>query len=257
LVELLVVIATIGILACLLFPTFSGARSRSLDVSCLSNLRQLQYCWHLYTMDNDDHVVPNNSVVAIPGSGSDVASGASWCAGSPRYDTNTTHIEKGLLFEYNRSVSIYRCPADRSTVEDGNGNKLSQLRNRSYNLSQSMNGYPDYDPIMRDYIPSFDKLTSIQEPDPANALVFIDEHADTMYDALFGMPTEHYDGSQTWWDLPGDRHAQGSNLSFADGHAERWKWAVPKTFRGWVQPILADELPDWQRLKKAMKQHMH
>jgi prepilin-type processing-associated H-X9-DG protein len=202
--------------------------------------------------------VPNNSVVSLTSSGigSQLASGASWCAGSPRYDTAATNIENALLFPYNRSVAIYHCPADDSTIETADGTPLGSLRNRSYNMSQSVNGYPEFDVVMRDYIPSFKRLGAIRNPDVSSCLVFIDEHADTMYDALFGMPTDFYDGSQTWWDLPANRHKQGANLSFADGHVEHWRWMTPKVFRQWIQPVTEEELPDWQRVKKAMKQWM-
>src|SRR6187551_129770 len=95
LVELLVVITIIAILAALLFPGLSRGKSRALDVACLSNLKQLQICWQNYTVDNNDRLPPNNSVVAIPGSSNSLAASASWCAGSPRYDTNTINIENG------------------------------------------------------------------------------------------------------------------------------------------------------------------
>jgi prepilin-type N-terminal cleavage/methylation domain-containing protein/prepilin-type processing-associated H-X9-DG protein len=258
LIELLVVIAIIGILAVLLLPVLSKSRTRALTTVCLSNIKQLQICWQMYPEDNNDLLVPNNSVVAISGSGtSTLASGATWCAGSPRYDLTTTNIENGLLFPYNRSVAIYRCPADLSRVEDKDGKELSELRNRSYNMSQSVNGFPEFDPVLRHYIPAFKKLTQIRNPGPANCLVLIDEHADTMYDSLFGMPTDHYDGSRTWWDLPANRHNQGANLSFADGHVERWKWTQPKIFRQWIQPVTTEELPDWQRLRASMRQTMN
>lgn len=256
LIELLVVIAIVGILAALLLPTLSKAKSKASNITCIANLKQLQVCWQIYTMDNEDRLVPNNSVTSVPGSGTALASGASWCYGSPRYDTNTANIQNGLLFPYNRAVSIYHCPADDSKIEDGSSNRLTQLRNRSYNMSQSVNGFPEYDSVMRDYIPCFRKLARISNPNPAECLVFIDEHADTMYDALFGMPTDFYDGSQTWWDLPANRHSQGANLSFADGHVEHWKWSAPKIFRSWIQPVQPEEMPDWRRIKALMKQTM-
>lgn len=256
LIELLVVIATLGILAAMLLPTFSQAKGKAANVACISNLKQLQVCWQMYAMDNEDRLPPNNSVTAVPSSGSTLATGASWCIGSPRYDTNTANIQAGVLYPYNRAAGIYHCPADDSTVEDHNGTRLTQLRNRSYNMSQSVNGFPEYDSVMRDYIPCFRKVTLIADPDPAGCLVFIDEHADTMYDALFGMPTDFYDGSQTWWDLPANRHSQGANLSFADGHVEHWKWTTPKIFRSWIQPVQSDEMHDWLRIKAAMKQKM-
>jgi prepilin-type N-terminal cleavage/methylation domain-containing protein/prepilin-type processing-associated H-X9-DG protein len=255
LIELLVVIAILAVVASILMPTLSRGKEKAQSVACLSNLKQLQTCWHMYTVDFQDFLPPNNSVVAAS-SGASVAAGASWCAGSPRYDTTTTNIENGVLFPYSRSVAIYHCPSDDSTVENSAGAKLPLLRNRSYNMSQSVNGFPDYDLVMRDYIPAFRKLGRIANPNAAECLVFIDEHADTMYDALFGMPTDHYDGSQTWWDLPGNRHGQAANLTFADGHVEHWRWRVPKVFRSWIQPVTPEELPDWRRLKNSMKQQM-
>jgi len=48
----------------------------------------------------------------------------------------------------------------------------------------------------------------------------------------------------------------GGNLCFADGHAERWKWVVPKVFSEWLQDVPAAEMPDWLRVKACIKQTM-
>jgi prepilin-type N-terminal cleavage/methylation domain-containing protein len=53
LVELLVVIAILAILAALLLPVFSHARSRARMTSCLSNLRQIGLGMRLYLQDWD------------------------------------------------------------------------------------------------------------------------------------------------------------------------------------------------------------
>ena len=256
LIELLVVIAIIAILAALLLPALARAKERAQSAACLNNLKQLETCWHLYLLDNDDRLVPNNSVASSSPSNA-VAAGASWCPGSPRYDTTTSNIESGLLFLYNRSVAIYHCPADHSTIEDSSGNKLPQLRNRSYNQSQSVNGYPEYDSFILTHIPCFKKLTEVTAPNVAQCLVFIDELEETMLDGEFGMPTAYYDGTTMWWDMPANRHNQGANLCFGDGHAEHWRWVAPKTFVQWLQPVSAAELPDWLRLKAAVKQKMN
>src|SRR6516225_2505870 len=78
LIELLVVIAIIAILAALLLPVLAKAKVRGQTLSCLNNLKQLETCWHLYALDNNDVLPPNNSVADIL-SGNPLASAASWC----------------------------------------------------------------------------------------------------------------------------------------------------------------------------------
>src|SRR2546430_4285907 len=67
LIELLVVIAIIAILAALLLPALSKAKAQALNVACLNNLKQLQVCCHLYALDNNDRLPPNNFVYSIAG----------------------------------------------------------------------------------------------------------------------------------------------------------------------------------------------
>jgi prepilin-type processing-associated H-X9-DG protein len=57
-----------------------------------------------------------------------------------------------------------------------------------------------------------------------------------------------------WCDLPSDRHGQAGNLSFADGHVERWKWAAPKLFRQIGQPpSSAADMKDFRRIQAAVR----
>jgi len=271
LIELLVVIAIIAILAAMLLPALSKAKSRAQTTSCFNNLKQLGICWHSYAHDNNDVLAPNNSVVAAPPV-PPLLQGASWALADPAKQM----VQEGLLFDYNRSLDIYRCPADRSTLgEDANGKLprngfgsfdgsvgggggIGAPRARSYNMSQSVNGYPDYDPIIFQFIPMFKKLAEIKTPNPVNCLVFIDEQEYTMIDSQFGMPTDFFDGGTpfSWWDSPADRHNQASNLSFADGHVATKRWKVPKNSRAFIGgPIdRPSEEPDWYFMKSCIKQ---
>jgi prepilin-type processing-associated H-X9-DG protein/prepilin-type N-terminal cleavage/methylation domain-containing protein len=256
LIELLVVIAIIVILAAMLLPVLSRAKSQAQSIACLNNLKQLQLCWQLYLTDNKDYLVPNNSVAYIGGSTPPVR-GVSWLPdvdASIEYDPS--NIVNGLLYQYNTSLKIYHCPADQSRLEDGNGQVLPQFRWRSYNMSQSVNGYPEFDPDLFKYLPMYKRFTEIRHPVPSDLFVLIDENSDTQLDAEFGCPPagSPYFEQNVWWDMPSSRHNQGANLSFADGHVEHWKWRVPKIFHEWVQPVPPEEMPDYTRIQGAMKQ---
>jgi prepilin-type N-terminal cleavage/methylation domain-containing protein/prepilin-type processing-associated H-X9-DG protein len=252
LIELLVVIAIIAILAALLLPALARAKDRARTTTCLNNLKQLDAAWHLYVVDYNDMVVPNNSI-STPST--QFVAGASWYIGDARTDPTTTNIVNGLLYQYNRSPGIYHCPADRSTITNANGTPLPQLRNRSYNLSQSVNGYPDYSSTLPLLVHMFSKFTAIRYPDPPTCLLFIDELEESLIDAEFGMPTAYHGNLTTWSDLPANRHNQGADLSFADGHVEHWKWVAPKVYTVVPpQPVRPDEWPDYNRLRQTILQ---
>jgi len=256
LIELLVVMAIIAILAAFLLPALNAAKIRAQSTVCRNNLYQLNLCLHLYVTDNHDYFVPNNSIAVAGIPGMSLSSGLSWLPDlNAVTEIDPSNIINGLLFQYNRSLPIYHCPADRSTLQLPGGQPYPHLRWRSYNLSQSINGDPEADPLYFPLIPAWTKYTAVRQPEPSRLFVFIDENADTIEDAEFGNPPigSIFPPNQ-WWDMPSDRHMQGANLSFVDGHVDHWKWQVSKTFRSWIQSVPPEEMPDFQRIQNAMKQ---
>jgi prepilin-type processing-associated H-X9-DG protein len=268
LIELLVVIAVIAILAAILLPALSRAKEAGRSIACRSNLKQLQLCWHMYADDYGGVLVPNDWIATLTFSTNGTVTPqdtmqTSWCAGNARTDADTTYIKQGLLYPYNTSTAIYHCPSDLSTIEDANQNPLPQLRTRSYNMSQSVNGYG----FLTNYYmnppgavdasqPCFQKYSSITNPPPSRLFVFIDENEVTLEDDQFGYPSPGDGMTGYWWDMPSNRHNQGANLSFADGHVEHWRWnapMIPQYPEGYIQPVAPGGWADYTRVGNAMR----
>ena len=84
--------------------------------------------------------------------------------------------------------------------------------------------------------------------------MLIDTHEDDIWDSTFGIFSANSYWKDYWLDLPADRHEQGVNLSFADGHVEHWRWRAPKHFRTVFQH--ADDggdRMDLRRLQECVK----
>jgi prepilin-type processing-associated H-X9-DG protein/prepilin-type N-terminal cleavage/methylation domain-containing protein len=257
LVELLVVISILALLLAILIPALSRARAKGREIVCMNNLKQLQTCAKLYSLDNDDFLLPNRYVYYLdtqqPADG--FSKDWTWCPGLAPFDTTTDNIKHGLLYRYNTSTEIYHCPSDFSHVRTEDGKLLSMRRTRSYNLSQSINGLPYSDDTLT--LPSFAKESEIDNPPPSELLFFVGVHEDSILDSHFGIPPRGWrfaEDPPSWWDLPAGRHSQGCNFSFADGHVEHWHWATPKIFTELGQAVRDDgEIKDYLRVQRGVK----
>jgi|SRR5215831_9583343 len=212
LVELLIVVATLGILAALLLPVLNKAKARALRAQCSSNLRQLTIAWNSYFQENNGRLAEtyqtNNPYAWVQGN-MKIASEA----------PDPSLIRKGTLFPYSRDVGIYHCPTDT-----GVGGEKPVVPARSYSINCFM-GARDFDlpfsiPGAEAYIPFFAKDSDLKRPSEMWVLIDEDEHS--IDDGFFIVDPS----GQKWFDLPANspnRHVNTFALAFADGHCATWR----------------------------------
>ena len=244
LIELLVVMSVIAILVGLLLPALSRAKAKSNGIACLNNLKQLQTCWQMYVDDHQDRVPPNYSLLT---NGAWRSTSDSWIGNSSApHDADTLPLQSGLLFkyDYNRSTALYHCPADKSHVRTLEGKLLGQLRTRSYSMHGALGGRTSEVQTV--------VYRAADIPQPTKLFVFVDEDEDSIDDAHFlvwPFPDDR------WVNLPAGRHGQNGVLSFADGHAEKWRWLWPKQFKKrqsyWKRAESPQDLADLRHLQAA------
>ena len=179
----------------------------------------------------------------------------SWAVGDAEHDLTTSNLQRGLLFPYNRSAGIYRCPADKTAVVG----YPSVLQTRTYELDASLNcsfmgGIPPWYPGPWERR----KFSELVHPQPTGVMTFIDSHPTTGDSADFSQPyRETTSQGDAWSSLPGEQHNRGANLAFADGHVEHWRWRWDRS--GGIYAVVpppstyplvnADDRYDFQRVE--------
>jgi prepilin-type N-terminal cleavage/methylation domain-containing protein/prepilin-type processing-associated H-X9-DG protein len=264
LIELMVVIAIIALLMAVLLPALNRARESGKRAVCMSNLKQLTLSWTAYAQENNDKLVngapmflppgeacppemecplpiaplsPNTKAKA-PASLTETEWGGtpmhvdeiSWVGPGWAFTPSGAHgdwvgvcgqhqsechqrcaIETGAMWKYVKNYKIYACPT---------GMKEELV---TYVIMDSMNGMY----VMRGFglpeVPSYinKRLSSIKNA--SRKAVFIDEGR------LSPDSYAVFHQAQNWFDPPMIRHSGGTTLSFADGHAEFWKWKSKET----------------------------
>jgi type II secretory pathway pseudopilin PulG len=239
LTELLVVLATLGILAILLLPALAGTQPGSTKAfQCLNNMRQLAVAWTLYAEDNHDRLAINSDPHVF-GSGSfpHTSTSPSWITGTVdwtagQYNTNTSYLTNdkySLLGSYlGRSANVFACPATATFISPVQQTLGWSQRSRSVAMNAAVGDGDKYSEPANPfgwtswYVAK--RSTDFHSPGPSSVWVFADEHPDSIDDGL--IYTADY-AVTVFTELPGSQHDGACGVTFADGRAEIHKWQGP------------------------------
>jgi prepilin-type N-terminal cleavage/methylation domain-containing protein/prepilin-type processing-associated H-X9-DG protein len=228
LIELLVVIAIVAVLMAILMPALQRAREQGKRAVCLNNLKQLTLAWTVYADDNDDKIVCGDTYeytgmynnASLPFNKSHYNETPwvwrDWETGAS-LDTKRTAIETGALFAYTQDLSLYKCPTAHKAVYR---NQTEREILRTYAVVDSMN-CKNWDNMGATML-----KRRLEIKDAAYRFVFLDDGGASP--AHMGGWTT-YTTTDQWWDPPPIRHGDGTTFSYADGHADHWKWRDPRT----------------------------
>jgi prepilin-type N-terminal cleavage/methylation domain-containing protein/prepilin-type processing-associated H-X9-DG protein len=228
LIELLVVIAIIAILAAILFPVFAQARDKARASACLSNAKQQALAFHMYAQDYDETTVP-----AYYGWWGMAGCAYPNCPKVGHFGWPT------LLMPYVKNRDVWTCPSLPSANYGARG--LAYAVDAGISCSD-IKLCPEWEfPAVIGYginpYVSGRSLAAVNAPADTIAInetrYYPPGHpahnpswgwygsypSNTSVDA--SAPVKGWTYSHT---LTSNRHAEGNNCAFADGHAKWLRW---------------------------------
>ena len=244
LIELLVVIAIIAILAAVLLPALARAKQRAISINCMNNYKQIGLAWFMYGNDNEDRLVSNNDEFPEPGADKSknwiCPYGVTLDWSNNQKNTNTLYINvdspvlgTALLGPYvSKTLGIFSCPADNFLSP--NQHKVGwERRIRTCAMNGAMGdgskwfsaadggggGWSAYYDVK--------KFSDMHSPSPSDCWVVMDEHPTWDDDAtLFVNPADvsAATSDNSFTELPGSLHGNGSGVVYADGHSDIHRW---------------------------------
>jgi prepilin-type N-terminal cleavage/methylation domain-containing protein/prepilin-type processing-associated H-X9-DG protein len=208
LVELLAVIAIIGILAALVIMGMVKVRSSARQSQCISNLRQIGVGWQLYLADHKG-VFPAFAIYQMYYWGGDKGT---WGGPAP---------EDRALYPYVSNMAVFKCPSD---VDDGKGEFYS-LSGNCYAMGNSNQRGILSVPGAKNRVAISGVFSQLQHP--ARTILVFEQTVRASEPGYVSTPNASWYRSN--W-----HNNDVSNILMADGHVETFQRA---DLVGYASPI--------------------
>jgi prepilin-type N-terminal cleavage/methylation domain-containing protein/prepilin-type processing-associated H-X9-DG protein len=214
LIELLVVIAIIAILASILFPVFARARENARRASCQSNLKQIALGVFMYAQDYDEKL-PKASVNATA-------------------TTTNPYGWADAMQPYLKSTQIFQCPSETlSTNTDATYGEYSDywINGRADGMADAQFDAPAVTVLLGDGAGT--ATAGGTSPNDStggykgSARYQTSGTGGTACAGTYAKRAAAFDGAQ--------RHLDGANFAFADGHV-KWLKGTTSTTINAVDP---------------------
>jgi prepilin-type N-terminal cleavage/methylation domain-containing protein/prepilin-type processing-associated H-X9-DG protein len=200
LVELLTVIAIVGVLAAISAAGVDKVRGKARQAGCISNLRQIGAAWHLYLADNNGAFPAFNTYQMYYWGGAD----GTW---------KGPLAKNRPLFPYISDMKVFQCPSD---VAGGGRDAFHKLSGNCYVMANSnQRGILSNGPATN-RVPISGVYLQLQKP--SKTILVFEQPVRSSEPGYKSNPTASYNRSN--WH-PNDV----SNILMADGHVETFERA--------------------------------